>query len=81
MRLTIAPDRDGWAPGAPCHDSGRGAAPDGLTITLPLDALSEAERPSFDAAADWPLLLIEVEGTRATAAIRSSLSAPIRSGT
>lgn len=58
------PDRDGWTPGAPCHDSGRSAAPDGLTSTLPLDALSEAERPIFDAAADWYLLLIEVEGTR-----------------
>ena len=81
MSLAIAPDRDGSVPGAPCHDSGRGAAPDGLTTALPLDALSEAQRPRFGTAAGWPLLHVEVEGTRATAVIHSSLSPPIRSGT
>lgn len=56
------------------------AVPLRITATLPLDALTEMERPAFDAAADWYLLLVEVEGARATAAIRSSFSAPIRSG-
>ena len=75
------PDREGWTPGPTCHDFGRVAAPDGLKATLPLDALTEAERPAFDAASDWYLLLVKVEGTRVTAAIRSSFSAPRRSGT
>lgn len=74
------PDRDGWTPGASCHDYGKVAAPDGLEVSLPVDALSDAERPAFEAATDWYLLIVKVEGTRATAAIRSSFSAPIRPG-
>lgn len=74
------PDREGWTPGTTCHDYGRMATPDGLKTTLPLEVLTKAERPAFEAAADWYLLLVQVEGTRATAAIRSSFSAPIRSG-
>lgn len=74
------PDRDGWTPGAACHDYGKVAAPDGLKATLAVDALTDVERPAFEAAADWYLLIVKVEGARATAAIRSSFSAPIRSG-
>ena len=74
------PDREGWSPGSVCHDYGRFAAPDGLSATLPLDALSEADRPAFDAANNWYLLIVKVEGARAMAAIHSSFSAPSRPG-
>lgn len=75
------PDRDGWTPGASCHDYGTVAAPDGLKVTLPVDALTDAEQPAFEAAADWYLLIVKVEGVRATAAIHSSFSAPARPAT
>ena len=74
------PDREGWTPGSGCHDYGRFAAPDGLRATLPLDALPEADRPAFDAADNWYLLIVKVEGARATAAIHSNFSAPSRPG-
>lgn len=74
------PDRDGWTPGASCHDYGKVSAPDGLEVSLRIDALTDAERPAFEAAPDWHLLIVKVDGTRATAAIRSSFSAPPRSG-
>jgi len=72
------PNRVGWTPGASCHDYGRFAAPDGLSVSLPLAALSEAEQPAFDAAVDWYLLLVKVEGERIVAAIRTRLSPPGR---
>jgi hypothetical protein len=74
------PDREGWTPGASCHDYGKVAAPDGLTVTLPVDALTAAERPAFEAATNWQLLIVKVDGARAMAAIRSSFTAPGRSG-
>ena len=70
------PGRAGWTPGSACHDFGHLAAPDGLTASLPLDRLTASERPAFDAAADWYLLLVNVDGTRAIAAIHSSFKAP-----
>lgn len=72
------PDREGWTPGSSCHDYGAVAAPDGLKASLPVAALTDAERPAFEAAPDWHLLLVKVDGTRATAAIRSRFSAPPR---
>ena len=75
------PDREGWTPGTSCHDYGKVAAPDGLIVSLPVDALTEAERPAFNAAGNWYLLLVKVDGVRATAAIRSSFPAPSRPAT
>jgi len=72
------PGRVGWTPGSSCHDFGRVAADDGLRARLPLDDLTEAERPAFDAVEDWYLLAVKIEGDRATTAIHSSFSAPIR---
>lgn len=72
------PERVGWAPGGGCHDFGHVAAPDGLEARLPLDALTAAERPAFEAANDWYVLLVKVEGSRAIAAIVSSFTAPIQ---
>ncbi len=42
--------------------------------------LTEAERPAFDTATDWYLLLVKLDGTRATAAVHSVFSAPLPSG-
>jgi hypothetical protein len=72
------PDREGWTPGPLCHDYGRVAAPDGLTASLPVAALTDAERPAFEAAPDWHLLIVKVDGTRAVASIRSTFPAPDR---
>lgn len=49
-------------------------------MTLPVEALTAAERPAFEAATDWQLLIVKVDGARAVAAIRSSFAAPRRSG-
>jgi hypothetical protein len=75
------PQRDGWTPGVSCHDYGHFAAADGLKGTLSLEALTDAERPSFDDASDWYLLVVGIEGARVTTAIHSRFSAPIRSAT
>lgn len=72
------PERVGWTPGSSCHDFGHHDATDGLETTLRLDALNQPERPAFEAAKNWFLLLLEVEGDRVTAAIHSSFTAPIQ---
>jgi hypothetical protein len=75
------PDRDGWTPGPACHDFGRVAAADGLHVALRLAELTEAERSAFAAVADWFVLLVKLDGDRATAAIRSSFNAPAKPAT
>ena len=72
------PDREGWTPGGQCHRFENQAAPDGLHIVLGLGELSTAERATLQDAKDWYLLLVEVEGGRAIAAIHSSFPAPPR---
>jgi hypothetical protein len=72
------PQRDGWTPGGGCHDFGRVRSPDGLATTLALETLSDEALRPFLTAGDWFLLLVAVEGDRATAAIHSSFPSPIR---
>jgi hypothetical protein len=72
------PSRASWTPGGSCHDFGRFGAADGLQATLPLEALTEAERIALNAVDDWYLLVVKVEAGRATAAIQSSFASPIR---
>jgi hypothetical protein len=72
------PARVGWTPGAACHDFGRVSAADGLRAVLALDDLSEAEQRTFAAVDDWYLFVVKLEGDRASAAISSSFSSPIR---
>jgi hypothetical protein len=72
------PDRVDWSPGGSCHDFGHVAANDGLRATLSLDLLTEAERLALEAVNDWYLLVVKIEGDRATAAIRTSFASPIR---
>jgi hypothetical protein len=74
------PAREGWTPGGACHDYGHVPSADGLTAVLALAELTEAERPVFEAVANWSVLLVGVEGDRATSAIHTSFAAPIRSG-
>ena len=75
------PGRDGWTPGGSCHDFGRVRSPDGLATTLELDTMTNEELAPFVDARDWFLLLVAVEGDRATAAIQSSFPGPIRAAT
>ena len=70
------PARDGWKPGPPCHDYGRQSSVDGLIVSLPLADLAGATSAAFAAADDWYLLLLDLDGDRVTAAIRSSFKAP-----
>jgi len=72
------PDRVGWTPMGPCHDFGQVAAEDGLHVTQSLDVLTEADRQALEAADDWYLLIVKLEGDRATAAAHSSFASPIR---
>ena len=70
------PARDGWSPGAGCHDYGTFEGGDGLTASLPLADIAATDRAAFLAAPDWYLLLVEVDGDRAVTAIRSRFGAP-----
>ena len=70
------PARDGWTPGPPCHDYGTRPSADGLIVSLPLADLAAETSAAFAAADDWYLLLLDLDGDRVTAAIRSSFAAP-----
>ena len=71
-----AADRVGWTPGGDCHDFGRHPSRDGLTISLPLSAMQGETWPAFEAAEDWYLLLLDLEGERVSSAVRSRFPAP-----
>jgi hypothetical protein len=68
--------RQGWVPGPACQDFGVRASHDGLKASIPVSMLDPARRAAFDAADDWYLLLVAVEGERATGAITSRFHAP-----
>lgn len=70
------PARVGWTPGPPCHDYGRRPSVDGLIVSLPLADLAGETSAAFAAADDWYLLLLDLDGDRVTAAVRSSFAAP-----
>lgn len=72
------PERVGWTPGAACHDFGRVPAKDGLRAVLAIDELSEAEQRAFATVDDWYLLVVKLDGDRASAAIASSFTSPIQ---
>jgi hypothetical protein len=72
------PDRVGWTPNGSCHDFGRVAADGGLHVTQPLDVLTETDRRALEGADEWYLLLVKIEGDRATAATHSRFASPIR---
>ncbi len=71
-----AADRDGWTPGEPCHDYGLRPSRDGLTASLPLAELDSTERAAFDGSGEWYLVLLDLDGDRVSAAIRSAFDAP-----
>lgn len=68
--------RKGWVPGGPCQDFGTYPGPDGLRVSLPLGGLDADQQPVFDAAADWYLLILELDGDRVASSIRSRFHAP-----
>ncbi len=71
-----ARERDGWTPGAGCQDFGTFPTADGLKTSLPLSALDADRAPAFDAAPDWFLLIVDLDGTRVASAVRSQFHAP-----
>jgi hypothetical protein len=78
-RLPDSPaDRVDWTPGAACEFMGSYPSRDGLTLSLPLSGLKPERRPAFDAAADWYLVLMNLDGNRVGSAISSRFHAPPR---
>jgi hypothetical protein len=69
-------DRVDWIPGAACEFMGSYPSRDGLTLSLPLSGVSPERRPAFDAAADWYLVLLDLDGNRVGSAISSRFHAP-----
>jgi len=68
--------RLGWTPGGDCHDFGRHPSPDGLTLSLPVADLAEGSWPTFEAAQDWYLLVLDLDGELVSNAVRSRFHAP-----
>ena len=66
----------GWAPGGACQDVGTYPGPDGLRVSLPIGALDADQRPAFDDASDWYLLILELDGRRITNSVRTAFHAP-----
>lgn len=76
-QLPFAPaDRVGWTPGESCEFMGSYPSREGLTLSLPLDGLGAARRPAFDAAVDWYLVLLDLDGDRVGSAISSRFHSP-----
>jgi hypothetical protein len=76
-RLPDSPaERVDWTPGDACEFMGSYPSTDGLTLSLPLSGLKPERRPAFDAAADWFLVLMDLDGNRVGSAINSKFHAP-----
>ena len=71
-----AAQRMGWDPGGSCQDFGTYESPDGFKASIPLAMLDPSRRESFEAAGDWYLLLVALDGGRATSAISTRFHAP-----
>jgi hypothetical protein len=69
-------DRKGWTPGDACHDFGRHPSRDGLTVSLPIADLSGPQWAAFEAATDWYLLVLDLDGDVVASAVRSRFHAP-----
>ena len=65
-----------WTPGEACQDFGSYESPDGFKSSIPLAMLDPGRRAAFEAAGDWYLLLVALDGDRATSAISSRFHAP-----
>lgn len=68
--------RVGWTPGASCQDYGSHASAEGFTESVPLSMLDPVRRERFEAASDRYLLLVAIDGDRATSAFSSRSHAP-----
>lgn len=71
-----AAQRENWSPGDGCQDLGTYESPDGFKASIPLTMLDPARRSDFAAARDWYLLLVALDGARATSTISSRFHAP-----
>lgn len=71
-----AADREGWVPGGSCQDFGTYPTAGGLRATLPLGAFDASRIPVFEAASDWYLLILDLDGTRIGSSVRTRFHAP-----
>ena len=71
-----AAQRENWDPGDACQDFGSHESRDGFKGSIPLTMLDADRRPAFEAAADWYVLLVALNGASATSATSSRFHAP-----
>jgi hypothetical protein len=69
-------DRRGWTPGGDCHDFGRHPSGDGLAVSLQIADMAGPKWSTFQAASDWHVLVLDLEGDLVTSAVRSQFHAP-----
>lgn len=69
-------ERRGWSPGGDCHDYGRYSSQEGLALSLPVAELDGPAWSTFQAAENWYLMLLDIDGDLAASAIRTRFHAP-----
>jgi hypothetical protein len=69
-------DRRGWRPGGDCHDFGRHPSGDGLAVSLQVADMAGPKWSTFEAASDWYVLVLDLDGDLVTSAVRSQFHAP-----
>lgn len=70
------PARVGWQPGAACREVGRQRSAQGLRVVLDLAALPDDLRGDLGSADTWYVLLVKLDGERASAAIHTAVRRP-----
>ena len=71
-----ATKREDWSPGDACQDFGTYESPDGFKASIDLQQLDTARNPGFETAGDWYVVLVALDGDRATSSISTRFHAP-----
>ena len=71
-----AAERVDWTPGPDCEFMGSYPSRDGLKLSMPVSGIHSERRPKFDAAVDWYVVLLDLDGNRVGSAINSQFHAP-----
>ena len=71
-----AAQRLDWTPGDACQAFGTFDSSDGFKSSIPLSSLDPSRRSSFEGAPDWYVLLVALDGGRASSAMSSRFHAP-----
>ena len=71
-----AADRVKWTPGPDCEFMGSYPSRDGLKLSMPVSGIHAERRPKFDAAPDWYVVLLDLDGDRVGSTVNSKFHAP-----